>query len=246
MKKTISIISGTLNRKDNVKRLVENTIQKYDFLELVLVDGGSNDGTIEYIESLEYENLVFVNYGKRSSYPHFMNLGIQNASCEFICIWDDDAVLINSWSEVLNIVNTQQFDFYVFNWKLGDDISMINNPEWIKGNDDSNDWCLYDKTGDTHDGIVTMNYGIFNKKVFKEIGMHNKRFDFWYADNDLSNRAYLFGYKHKSLRDIKVFVKNTEKVRKYRKKDLKIFQSNLKKYQKKKLPRGTEYLKELS
>ena len=115
MKKTISIISGTLNRKDNVKRLVENTIQKYDFLELVLVDGGSNDGTIEYIESLDYENLVFVNYGKRSSYPHFMNLGIQNASCEFICIWDDDAVLINSWSEVLNIVDTQQFDFYVFN-----------------------------------------------------------------------------------------------------------------------------------
>ena len=65
-------------------------------------------------------------------------------------------------------------------------------------------------------------------------------------DNDLSNSAYLFGYIHKSLRDIKVFVKNTEKIRKYRKKDLKIFQSNLKKDQKKKLPRGTEYLKELS
>ena len=47
MKKTISIISGTLNRKENIKRLVENTIQKYDFLELVLVDGGSTDGTIE-------------------------------------------------------------------------------------------------------------------------------------------------------------------------------------------------------
>ena len=46
--------------------------------------------------------------------------------------------------------------------------------------------------------------------------------------------------------DNKNSVKNTEKVRKYRKKDLKIFQSNLKKYQKKKLPRGTEYLKELS
>ena len=57
MKKTISIISGTLNRKENVKRLVENTIEKYNFLELVLVDGGSTDGTVEYIQSLNYDNL---------------------------------------------------------------------------------------------------------------------------------------------------------------------------------------------
>ena len=82
MKKTISIISGTLNRKENVKRLIESTIEKYNFLELVLVDGGSTDGTIEYVESLNYENLIFVNYGKRSSYPHFMNLGILNSSGE--------------------------------------------------------------------------------------------------------------------------------------------------------------------
>ena len=234
MKKTISIISGTLNRKENVKRLIQSTVEKYDFLELVLVDGGSTDGTVEYIESLNYENLIFV------------NLGILNSTGEFICIWDDDAVLINSWTEVLTILDEQKYDFYIFNWKLGDDISLINNPEWIKGNDDSNNWCLFDKTGEASDGLVTMNYGIFNRKIFCEIGMHNTRFDFWYADNDLSNRAHLFGYKHKSLRDIKVFVKNTEKNRKYRKKDLKIFQSNLKKYRKKKLPRGIEYLKNIN
>tara|TARA_E500000331_G_C17191698_1_gene685208 strand:- start:168 stop:902 length:735 start_codon:yes stop_codon:yes gene_type:complete len=244
MKKNISIITGTLNRKENIQRLIENTIAKYEFLELVLVDGGSTDGTIEYIDSLNYKNLVFLNYGKRSSYPHFMNLGIRNASSEYICIWDDDAILINSWSEVLNIVNKKKYDFYIFNWKLGDDINLIENSEWIEGNDDKNGWCLFDETDEVADGLVTMNYGIFDKQIFKKIGMHNTRFDFWYADNDLSNRAYLFGYKHKSLRDIKVFVKNSEKNRKYRKKDLKIFQSNLKKYNKKKLPRGTDYLRD--
>ena len=30
-----------MNRKENVKRLVENTIEKYNFLELVLIDGGN-------------------------------------------------------------------------------------------------------------------------------------------------------------------------------------------------------------
>ena len=56
----------------------------------------------------------------------------------FICIWDDDAVLINSWTEVLTILDEQKYDFYIFNWKLGDDISSINNSEWIKGNDNAN------------------------------------------------------------------------------------------------------------
>ncbi len=244
MKKNISIVSGTLNRKDNVERLIKNTIDKYDFLELVLVDGGSTDGTIDYVNSLNYENLVFLNYGKRSSYSHFMNLGIRNTSNEFICIWDDDALLINSWTEVLNVINSNKYDFYIFNWKLGNDINLMQDRQWLEGNDNSNDWNLVDETKNTPPGLVTMNYGIFDKQIFREIGMNNTRFDFWYADNDLSNRAHLFGYKHKSLRDIKVFVKNSEKNRKYRKKDLKIFHSNLKKYHKKKLPRGTEYLKD--
>ena len=56
-----------------------------------------------------------------------------------------------------------------------------------------------------------MNYGIYNKKVFKEIGMYNTRFYFWYADGDLSNRAFHFGYKHKSHSNIKVFVFDSEK-----------------------------------
>ena len=55
-----------------------------------------------------------------------------------ICIWDDDAVLINSWTEVLTILDEQKYDFYIFNWKLSDDISSINNSEWIKGNDNAN------------------------------------------------------------------------------------------------------------
>ena len=185
-----------------------------------------------------------MNYGKRSSYSHFMNLGIRNTSNEFICIWDDDALLINSWTEVLNVINSNKYDFYIFNWKLGNDINLMQDRQWLEGNDHSNDWNLVDETKNTPPGLVTMNYGIFDKQIFREIGMNNTRFDFWYADNDLSNRAHLFGYKHKSLRDIKVFVKNSEKNRKYRKKDLKIFQSNLKKYHKKKLPRGTEYLKD--
>ena len=49
-----------------------------------------------------------------------------------------------------------------------------------------------------------MNYGIYNKKIFREIGMYNDEFQYYYADGDMSLRSYLFGYKYKSLTNIKV------------------------------------------
>ena len=42
----ISIITGTLNRGPLLPKLIENTVEANDKLELVLVDGGSTDGTI--------------------------------------------------------------------------------------------------------------------------------------------------------------------------------------------------------
>ena len=46
-KRMISIVTGTLNRIDHLKRVIENTVDSDPRLELVLIDGGSTDGTIE-------------------------------------------------------------------------------------------------------------------------------------------------------------------------------------------------------
>ena len=206
----ISIITGSYNRLNNIKRLISNTVDANQSLELVIVDGGSTDGTVEYMQNLNHKNIKFINYGKRSSYSHFSNLAIENSKFDFICQWDDDALLINEWDDVLELLNTNIYDFHLFNWKLGN-LEDSLDPSWLKGNTDENNWNLEDKTEQQSETkILTMNYGIYNKKVFREIGMYNTRFNFWYADGDLSNRAYYFGYKHKSHRDIKVFVFNSD------------------------------------
>ena len=240
----ISIITGSYNRLNNIKRLISNTVDANNLLELVIVDGGSTDGTVEYLQNLNNKNIKFINYGKRSSYPHFSNLAIQNSKFDYICQWDDDALLINGWDEVIETLNNNIYDFHIFNWKLGNLEDYLDS-SWLLGNTAENNWNLEDKTeGQQETEVLTMNYGIYNKKIFKEIGMYNTRFNFWYADGDLSNRAYHFGYKHKSHRDIKVFVFDSEKNKTYVKKDLKIYQKNLAKYKKQKLTRGIEYFKE--
>ena len=54
----VSIVTGTLNRLHLLTKIIQNTVNSSDKLELVLVDGGSSDGTIEYWENgYEIENI---------------------------------------------------------------------------------------------------------------------------------------------------------------------------------------------
>ena len=207
----ISIVTGTLNRKSFLPDLIKNTVDANDKLELVLVDGGSTDGTIEYIKNLNHPNIKFIEVGSRSTYPHFMNLGIKNSKYEFICQWNDDVLLVNDWSEVISELDNEH-DFYLFNWKYGNN-SDINNEEWITGKNHPNQknkgWCIVDEYESI--GEIIMNYGIYNKKIFREIGMYNSEFQYYFADGDMSRRAFLFGYKYKNLSNIKVCSLETEK-----------------------------------
>ena len=200
----ISIVTGTLNRLKLLPDLIQNTVNSDERLELVLVDGGSDDGTIEYIKELNHERIKLIEVGKRSYYSHFMNLGIRNSKFEWVCQWNDDVLLVNSWDEVIKELDAEH-DFYLFNWKVGskDDMSNI---DWITGsshpNKNNGGWCIcdeYEKSGE-----IVMNYGIYNKKIFREIGMYRDDFKYYFADGDMSRRAHLFEYKHKGLTDIKV------------------------------------------
>ena len=48
----ISIVTGTLNRIKLLNRVIKNTVGSSELVELVLVDGGSTDGTLEYLKML--------------------------------------------------------------------------------------------------------------------------------------------------------------------------------------------------
>tara|TARA_R110000751_G_scaffold107144_1_gene203300 strand:+ start:6081 stop:6773 length:693 start_codon:yes stop_codon:yes gene_type:complete len=229
----ISIVTGTLNRLSLLPNLIQNTVDSCDKLELVLVDGGSNDGTIEYLKKLSHPKIKLIEVGGRSSYPHFMNLGINNASHEWICQWNDDVLLVNDWSDVLKNVSNQ-FDVYHFNWKYGNVVDIENN-EWnILGTHGKNGWCLTESV---------LNYGLYNKKIFREVGMYDNEFKYYYADGDMAKRSTYFGYKHKLLENIKVCSIITPKKALHYPNDKNIYDKNIESYKNKILPNKIEFLK---
>jgi GT2 family glycosyltransferase len=241
----ISIVTGTLNRQSFLENLIENTVLSSDRVELILVDGGSSDSTIEYIKDVNHPRIKLIEVGKRSSYPHYMNLGIRNSSFDLICQWNDDTLLINSWDDVIEQLE-DNVDFYLFNWKYGN-LSDMRNLNWLDGTDTSADnggWCVCNTKDNNGGGEIVMNYGIYSKNIFKEIGMYDSKFNYYYADGDMAERAWHFDYNVKTLRDIKVISLTSNKMAIHFGDDESKWGENQQHYKNKIIPDTVEYLTE--
>jgi glycosyltransferase involved in cell wall biosynthesis len=227
----ISIITGTLNRKIHLPRLIENTVDADNRLELVLVDGGSTDGTIDFIQSLNHPRIKLIEVGHRSCYAHFMNLGVKAARYEWVCQWNDDVVLVTGWDDIFHSIDDSAF--YIFAWKF-DAYPKYKDKEWKLINSKHSDGS----------GEIVVNFGIYHKKVFRTIGLYNDAYHFYCADGDMAQRAWYFGFNAKSCPAVKVVsIKGIKKSRSYElEQDWQCYQKHIEMYSRKVLPDNLEYL----
>ena len=189
-----SIIAGTLNRRKLLEPLLENTLYASDLVELILVDGGSTDGTVEYLSDINHERFKFIPYGKRSYYPEFMNLALKECSNPYIVQWNDDVLLENTWEDIAKCIEPM-YDLYNFPYrqekidplKIGKSFhrsSCMNYPYMLR------DYCI--------------NFGIFSKKCIDDIGGYDTRIKWHHGDAELTARAISRGYQMKCCKNISV------------------------------------------
>jgi GT2 family glycosyltransferase len=126
MKPLVSVVISTWNRVELLQGAIESVVkQDYPNIELIVVDNASDDGTLEFMQSMlddqdgvrydiegHHPNFIFRNITNvdytRLPYPDpsamkTLNMGFKRANGKYILVLDDDAVMneVNCLSELV-------------------------------------------------------------------------------------------------------------------------------------------------
>ncbi len=117
----ISIIIPVYNGEEYIENLINNfnsqVIRDYNDLELIFVDDGSTDKTLEILNKYK-ENKMFkisIFSQENGGVSSARNLGIKNAKGDYITFVDVDDAVTKDYVETLqNHINSKKFDVFVF------------------------------------------------------------------------------------------------------------------------------------
>lgn len=101
----ISVVIPTLNEEANIKAIITHTIHmasKPDELEIIVVDAGSHDGTIERIENLSVRAYIHPKFALKKY--ESLNFGAQESLGEVILFLDADTWLPKAFDRAISKV----------------------------------------------------------------------------------------------------------------------------------------------
>ena len=91
----ISVVLTTFNRRALLQESIEAILnQSIVDLELLIVDNVSNDGTQEYVKSLEDKRIRYFINNNQGCISVNRNYGLRKANGKYICFCDDDDIWI--------------------------------------------------------------------------------------------------------------------------------------------------------
>lgn len=92
-----SIIITVKNEAHNINKLIDSLFSlDYPNYEIIIVDGGSTDGTFEIIDSLSQQNIKILQI-KDSTPAEGRNKGLEEANGEVIAFTDGDCIVRKDW-----------------------------------------------------------------------------------------------------------------------------------------------------
>lgn len=110
----ISVVIPLLNAKEYLRECVESVLsQTYEKIEIICVDAGSTDGTLEMLEAYENNNVNFrVLKSPVKSYGFQVNMGIDASDGDYIGIVEaDDVISPNMYEKLASYAMKYRADF---------------------------------------------------------------------------------------------------------------------------------------
>lgn len=189
----ISVVIGSYNRLPFLKLAIASVradLLAFETSEIIVVDGGSDDGSIAWLA--EQKDIILIvqhNRGqwcgkpiKRRSWGYFMNLAFKTAQGKFICMLSDDCLLVPASlekgvklfeSELERQHKIGAVAFYWRNWP-------IQEKYWV---------------GITLGRRMFVNHGLYLRSALSHIGfLDEDTYQFYHADGDVCLRMAEAGW----------------------------------------------------
>ena len=161
--KLVSIITINYNNLEGLKKTMRSVVtQTWKEFEYILIDGGSTDGSAEYIES-QSDNLNYYISEKDSGIYNAMNKGIKKATGDYLLFLNSgDHLSDNRVLELYHSYLTRQ-DLIIFDIKIQDHKkSYINStPNTLRFSD-----LFY--------GTVPHQSTFIRKELFERVGLYDE------------------------------------------------------------------------
>ena len=180
MEVTLNILIGTMNRLPILKKTLTSLVGKVSVPhEIIVIDAGSTDGTLEYLNQLT--GITLVNDGQLVGQAKSLNRVIRTLNSRFMCWLSDDNVVVEGMLD--EAVKLLQNDIQVglVCLKVMDVTGHFSD--------------VLPYIGGIWSGILNCNQGMLSTRLMQEFGGFDEEFRDYGIDIDLTTRVLLAGYK---------------------------------------------------
>ena len=170
----LSIIVGTLNRPDQIQRLVKSVVEntKVDW-ELIILDAGTTPPPLFYYLQLTKDRIRIVEENPRLGHIKGYNIGFRMAQGEYVTWLNDDAIVMPGWDSC---------------------VEMMDRNPWI-----GMGILRFGTNGDNflsfeYQGLPYANFGILRKELGDKVEWFDDDILYFYGgDNSLTFKVFLKG-----------------------------------------------------
>ncbi|WP_029232766.1 glycosyltransferase family 2 protein [Butyrivibrio sp. VCB2006] len=201
--RTVAVIIPNFNGKkylaDCLRSLRKQTFKDF---EVILVDNGSEDGSVSFVQK-EFPEARIIDLSENTGFANAVNVGIKETSAKYVFLLNNDTICDESAIEALVKVMDKKPSVFSAQAKM----LQIKEPHLI---DDAGDyycalgWAFApskDKDNSKYARRVNITSAcagaaMYRREVFEEIGYFDEAHFCYLEDVDVGYRARLFGYNN--------------------------------------------------
>lgn len=177
----LSVVIGTYNRIELLRQCLDSLIGKIQTkYEIVVIDAGSTDGTLEYLRHLP--NIRLAADGRLIGQAQSLNRVMMGIKSKYVCWLSDDNVALEGMLDLSVGILQKHSNIGMVGLKVKD----LTGPYATSMPYLGRIWPS---------GVLNCNQGMLPTKLFKEIGGFDEDYRDYGIDIDLTTKVLLAGYK---------------------------------------------------